>query len=105
MMVLASKATEGILDHTISAAAATAAAAVLFLLPSFALLLQFRLPVQPPMALLASKTSEGMLGLRWNKLKMGPAHCSNTRSVQVGISSCGYITCFACRHTLDSIDL
>lgn len=47
------------------------------------LLMQLRLPVQPPMALLASKTSEGMLGLRWNKLKMGPAHCPTIRSVQV----------------------
>lgn len=35
------------------------------------------------MALLASKTPEGMLGLRWAKLKMGPVHSTQVKSVQV----------------------
>ena len=45
--------------------------------------LQMRLPLQPPMAVLASKTAEGMLGLRWSKVKMGAVLCPDIRSVQV----------------------
>lgn len=39
------------------------------------------------MALLVSKAPEGMLGLRWSKLKMGPCLTPDIRSVQVRLPS------------------
>ena len=45
-------------------------------------LLQLRLPIHPPMNLLASNTSQGMLGLRWSKIKLGSGAGANTKTVQ-----------------------
>lgn len=54
------------------------AAAVKF----FVLSLQLRLPIQPPLALLAGKLAEGMLGLRWAKVKVGSGSNAVVKTVQ-----------------------
>ncbi|DBB11144.1 TPA: DNA helicase, variant 2 [Trebouxia sp. C0006] len=44
------------------------------------------LPIQPPMALLANKTGDGMLGLRWCKIKLGCGSSAVVKTVQVMLS-------------------
>ena len=45
--------------------------------------LQLQLPIQPPMALLASKTADGIMGLRWSKIRLGSGSSSMVKTVQV----------------------
>ena len=45
--------------------------------------LQLQLPIEPPMALLANKTAEGKLGLRWSKIRLGSGNSAITKTVQV----------------------
>lgn len=52
---------------------------------SFSLLcldLQLRLPIQPPLAVLANKLADGMLGLRWAKVKVGSGSNAVVMTVQ-----------------------
>ena len=44
--------------------------------------MQLQLPVQPPMALLANKTADGLLGLRWSKIKLGCGSGAVIKTVQ-----------------------
>ena len=44
--------------------------------------LQLRLPIQPPLAVLANKLADGMLGLRWAKVKVGSGSNAVVMTVQ-----------------------
>ncbi|DBA78175.1 hypothetical protein WJX79_002289 [Trebouxia sp. C0005] len=44
------------------------------------------LPIQPGMALLANKTADGMLGVRWSKIKLGCGSSAVVKTVQVMLS-------------------
>lgn len=46
-----------------------------------------RLPIQPPLAVLANKLAEGMLGLRWAKVKVGSGSNAVVMTVQVMLSN------------------
>lgn len=46
---------------------------------------QLRLPIRSPLALLANKLAEGMLGLRWAKVKVGSGGNAVVKTVQVVI--------------------
>lgn len=45
--------------------------------------MQLHLPIQPPLALLANRLAEGMLGLRWAKIKVGSGSNAVMKTVQV----------------------
>ncbi len=45
--------------------------------------MQLHLPIQPPLALLANRLAEGMLGLRWAKVKVGSGSNAVMKTVQV----------------------
>ena len=47
------------------------------------LCMQLHLPIQPPLALLANRLAEGMLGLRWAKVKVGSGSNAMMKTVQV----------------------